>query len=60
MLGIAALGRFAGMAVVAAVGAGMTFAAQLFLTVVTLVAFLATVDHAADGHVVADLVARHL
>ena len=59
MLGVTALGRFASQAIPAAVGAGIAFAAQLFLTLAALIALLAAIDHAAHRDGIADLVAGH-
>ena len=57
VLRVAAVGHVLRDAVGAAVGAGVAFAARLLFALAALVAGLAAVHHAADGHGVAGLVA---
>ncbi|CAH0308228.1 hypothetical protein SRABI106_03963 [Rahnella aquatilis] len=57
MLGVSALRRLFGETIITGVSPGVTFAAQLFFTFFTLIAFLTTVYHATDGNMIAWFVA---
>src|SRR5690606_1506253 len=56
VLGVAALGRFAGESIAPGVGAGIALPTELLFALVALVALLATVDHTAHGDVITDFV----